>query len=125
MSENKTYNFTVNIALNSNNEAIFTYFQNGQEVSGGGTVKERNSLGIYTLNEATAAKGFKFTGAKFTNLEGNCAQDFTPTVIDNGLAIHITDSDENKGIVCMVFTVHYNGNNYESADPQIINKEED
>ncbi len=124
MSENKTYNFSVNIVLNSDDEAVFTYFQNGKEVSGGGTVKERNSKGTYTLDETTFAKGFKFTGAKFTNLEGDCAKDFTPTVIDKGQAIQISDSDENSGIVCMIFIVEYNGKSYESADPQIKNDRE-
>ncbi|WP_234003572.1 DP-EP family protein [Pseudoalteromonas sp. T1lg21] len=76
MSESQTYNFTVNITLNTENEAVFTYFQDGQQVSGGGTVNERNSLGIYTLDNATVEAGFQFTGAKFANLEGNCEQDF-------------------------------------------------
>ncbi len=124
MRENQTYNFTVNISLNSNNEAVFTYFQNGQEVSGGGTVKERNSLGIYTLDEATIAKGFQFTGARFSNLEGNCVQDFSYEITDNGQSIHVTDTDDNRGIVCMIFNVECNGVNYESTDPQVENDRE-
>lgn len=123
MIESQTYNFTVNIVLDSNNEAIFTYFQNGQQVTGGGTVNERNSLGTYTLNEATFKQGFKFTSAEFTNIEGECAQDFNYLVTDDGKAIQISDSDENSGTACMIFTVKYNGDNYDSADPQIKNEE--
>ncbi|CAM3922841.1 MULTISPECIES: DP-EP family protein [Pseudoalteromonas] len=122
MIESQTYNFTVNIVLDSNNEAIFTYFQDGQQVSGGGTVNERNCLGIYTLNETTFEQGFKFTRAKFTNIEGECAQDFSYLVTDAGKTIQISDSDENSGTACMIFTAKYNGDNYESADPQIKNE---
>ena len=123
MSESQTYNFTVNVTLNSENEAVFTYFQNGQQVSGGGTVKERNSLGIYTLDDATVDAGFQFTGAKFTNLEGICAQDFSYLIINGGAAIEVRDTNENKGIACMIFTVDCNGDSYESADPQFKNDE--
>ncbi|AXV65840.1 MULTISPECIES: DP-EP family protein [Pseudoalteromonas] len=124
MSENQTYNFTVNVSLNTENEAVFTYFQDGQQVSGGGTVNQRNSLGIYTLDEATSAAGFVFTGANFSNIEGECAQDFSHSVTDNGQTIQISDSDENSGKACMVFTVECNGISYESADPQVNNEKE-
>jgi len=124
MSENKVYNFTVNIELDSNENAVFTYFQNGQQVSGGGTVTERNSLGIYTLNEETLTKGFLFTGATFSNFKGDCAKDFNYALSDSGKSIHISDTDENEGIACMIFTVKCNGKTYESEDPQFENKKE-
>ncbi|MCO7205934.1 MULTISPECIES: DP-EP family protein [Pseudoalteromonas] len=124
MSESQTFNFTVNVTLNTKNEAVFTYFQDGQQVSGGGTVNERNSLGIYTLDDATVDAGFQFTGAKFANLEGNCEQDFSFKVTNNGQTIEIVDSDENNGTACMIFIVECNGTSYESADPQVENEKE-
>jgi hypothetical protein len=123
MSEKKVYNFTVNISLDNNN-AIFTYFEDGKEVSGGGKVQERNSLGIYTLNEETLAKGFKFIGAVFTNREGNCEGDFNYVINDEGKSISISDTDENNGIICMIFQVKLNDKIYESEDPQVENEKE-
>lgn len=116
-------NFTVNIELNSNNSANFTYFRDNKEVSGGGVVRTETA-GIYSLNEATLAKGFLFTGATITDKEGNCASDFTTKVNDNGQTITIIDTDENPGTACLVFNVECNGKAYESADPQIENREE-
>ncbi len=124
MSENKTYNFTVNIELDSNKKAVFTYFQNGQQVSGGGTVKERDSLGIYTLNEETQKRGFLFSAATFSNLEGDCAKDFSYEVTNAGTTINISDTDENSGTACMIFTAICNGEEYQSEDPQVENEEE-
>jgi hypothetical protein len=124
MSENKIHNFTVSIKLDSNNEAVFTYYKNGQKVSGGGTVNERNSLGIYTLDDATIEQGFAFTEARFTNVKGDCAQDFSFSLIENGQSIHIADTDKNTGVVCMIFIVECNGKSYKSRDPQVENEEE-
>ena len=124
MSKSQTYNFNVNISIDSNNEAIFTYFQNGEQVSGGGTVYERDSLGIYTLDSKTFEQGFVFTGAKFTNIVGTCVEDFNYKVSDDGKAITISDTDENDGSICMIFSVQYNGMEYLSKDPQVINKKE-
>lgn len=116
-------NFTVNIELDSNNNANFTYFRDNKEVSGGGVVKTETA-GIYNLNEATLAKGFLFTGATITDKEGNCASDFKSEINDNGQSIIITDTDKNNGTVCLIFNVERNGTTYKSADPQIINKKE-
>ena len=116
-------NFTVNIELDNNNNANFTYFRDNKEVSGGGVVKTETA-GIYNLNEATLAKGFLFTGATITDKEGNCASDFKSEINDNGQSIIITDTDKNNGTVCLIFNVERNGTTYKSADPQIINKKE-
>ena len=124
MIEGKVYNFTVNIELDSNKKAVFTYFQDGQQVSGGGIVTERNSLGIYTLNEETQKKGFLFSAATFSNHEGDCAKDFSYEVTNAGTVINISDTDENSGTACMIFTVSCNGEEYQSEDPQFENKEE-
>ncbi|MFU2508019.1 DP-EP family protein [Pseudoalteromonas sp. ASV78] len=115
--------FTVNIELDSSNNANFTYFKDNKEVSGGGVVRTETA-GIYSLNEATLAKGFLFSGATITDKEGNCASDFTPEINDNGQSIIITDTDKNNGAVCLIFDVERNGTTYKSADPQIINKKE-
>ncbi len=123
MNEGKVYNFTVNIELDSNKKAVFTYFQDGQQVSGGGTVTERNSLGIYTLNEETQKRGFLFSAATFSNLKGDCAKDFSYEVTNAGTTINISDTDENSGTACMIFTVSCNGEEYQSEDPQVENKD--
>ncbi|MBE0376126.1 DP-EP family protein [Pseudoalteromonas prydzensis] len=115
-------NFTVNIELDSSNNANFTYFRDNKEVTGGGVVRTETA-GIYSLNEATLAKGFLFTGATITDKEGSCANDFTTEVNDNGQSITVTDTDENLGTACLIFNVECNGKAYESADPQIKNIE--
>ena len=117
--------FTVNIALGSDNEANFTYSVDGKEVTGGGVVRTETA-GIYSLDEATLAKGFLFTGATITDVdkEAPCAQDFSFKVSDNGRKITVIDTDENPGTACLVFNVECNGKAYKSADPQIENKEE-
>eukprot|EP00487_Bulimina_marginata_P004226 TRINITY_DN201_c0_g1_i1.p1 TRINITY_DN201_c0_g1~~TRINITY_DN201_c0_g1_i1.p1 ORF type:complete len:107 (+),score=12.53 TRINITY_DN201_c0_g1_i1:106-426(+) len=94
------------------------------KVSGGGKVNERNSLGIYTLDDATIEQGFAFTEARFTNIEGDCGQDFSFSLIENGQSIHIADTDKNTGVVCMIFIVECNGKSYKSRDPQVENEEE-
>ncbi|MCF7500572.1 MULTISPECIES: DP-EP family protein [unclassified Pseudoalteromonas] len=124
MSENKIYNFSVKIILDNKGSAIFSYYQGGKEVSGGGTVNERNSLGIYTLDKETLDEGFLFTGAKFSNKEGNCKNDFSYIINDGGKSISIYDTDENEGIVCMIFIAEKAGTNYESTDPQVKNDKE-
>lgn len=123
MSEGKVYNFTVNIELDSNKKAVFKYFQDGQQVSGGGVVTERDSLGIYTLNEETQKRGFLFSAATFSNHEGDCAKDFSYEVTNAGTVINISDTDENNGTACMIFTVSCNGEEYQSEDPQVENKD--
>jgi len=117
--------FTVNIVLDSDGEANFTYFIDAKEVTGGGVVRTETA-GIYSLDEATLAKGFLFTGATITdvNKETPCAQDFSFKVSDNGRTITITDTDKNLGTACLVFNVECNGKAYESADPQIKNDKE-
>lgn len=49
--------FEVNIVLDNDGEANFTYSINGNEVTGGGVVRTETA-GIYSLDEATLAKGF-------------------------------------------------------------------
>ncbi|CAM4094568.1 DP-EP family protein [Pseudoalteromonas ostreae] len=115
--------FTVNIELNSNNSANFTYFIDNKEVSGGGVVRTETA-GIYSLNETTLGRGFLFTGATITDKEGDCAGDFTSEVNDDGQSITITDSHENNGTVCLIFNVVCKGKAYESADPQVENEKE-
>ena len=123
-SSQEQINFTVNIELDSNDNANFTYFKDNKEVSGGGVVRTETA-GIYSLNEATLAKGFLFTGATITDVDKGtpCAQDFSYEVSDNSRTITIIDTDENPGTACLVFNVECNGTAYESADPQVINKE--
>jgi len=115
--------FTVNIVLGNDGEANFTYSINGNEVTGGGVVRTETA-GIYSLDEATLAKGFLFTGATITDVdkETPCAQDFSFKISDNGRTITIIDTDENPGTACLVFNVECNGKAYESADPQVINE---
>ena len=116
--------FTVNIVLNSDDEANFTYSIDGKKVTGGGVVRTETA-GIYSLDGATLAKGFLFTGATITdvNKETPCAQDFSFKVSDNGRTITIIDTDENPGTACLVFNVECNGKAYVSADPQIKNED--
>ena len=116
--------FTVNIVLGSDNEANFTYSIDGKNVTGGGVVRTETA-GIYSLDEATLAKGFLFTGATITDVdkETPCAQDFSFKVSDNGRTITIIDTDENPGTACLVFNVECNGKAYVSADPQIKNED--
>lgn len=115
--------FTVNIVQGTDNEANFTYSINDKEVTGGGVVRTETA-GIYSLDEATLAKGFLFTGATITdvNKKTPCAQDFSYEVSDNGRTITIIDTDENPGTACLVFNVECNGKAYESPDPQVINE---
>ena len=115
--------FTVKIVLDNDNEANFTYSIDGKEVTGGGVVRTETA-GIYSLDEATLAKGFLFTGATITDVdkETPCAQDFSFKISDNGRTIAIIDTDENPGTACLVFNVECNGKAYESADPQVINE---
>ena len=117
--------FTVIIVLGNDGEANFTYSINGNEVTGGGVVRTETA-GIYSLDEATLAKGFLFTGATITDVDKEmpCAQDFSYEVSDNGRTITIIDTDENPGTACLVFNVECNGNPYTSTDPQVINEEE-
>ncbi|TMP66967.1 DUF1888 domain-containing protein [Pseudoalteromonas sp. S1609] len=117
--------FTVNIVLDNDGEANFTYSINGKEVTGGGVVRTETA-GVYSLDEATVAEGFLFTDATITDVdkETSCAQDFSFKVSDNGRTITIIDTGENPGTACLVFNVECNGKAYESADPQIINKKE-
>lgn len=115
--------FTVNIELDSNDSANFTYFRDNKEVSGGGVVRTETA-GIYSLNKTTLAKGFLFTGATITDKEGDCAGDFTSEVNDDGQSITIADSHENNGTVCLIFNVVCKGKAYESADPQVENEKE-
>lgn len=115
--------FQVNIELNDNKEAVFSYTKNGKDVTGGGIVRSEIT-GTYTLNPATVKQGFFFTGATITNKVGTCAQDFSHKLSDNRQAITITDTAENPGTVCLIFNVECNGKAYESADPQIENREE-
>ncbi|AQQ00459.1 DUF1888 domain-containing protein [Pseudoalteromonas aliena] len=116
--------FTVNIVLNSDDEANFTYSINGKEVTGGGVVRTETA-GVYSLDEPTLAKGFLFTGATITDVDKGtpCAQDFSYEVSDNGRTITIIDTDENPGKACLVFNVERDGKAYESADPQVENEE--
>lgn len=116
-------NFTVQIELDSNDSANFTYFRDGKEVSGGGVVRT-DTAGIYTLEPTTLTSGFLFTGATITNKKGNCAGDFSYKVSDDGQSIIITDTNENNGTVCLIFNVECNGKAYESADPQVKNEDE-
>ena len=115
--------FTVNIVLDNDGEANFTYSINGKEVTGGGVVRTETA-GVYSLDEATVAEGFLFTDATITDVdkETPCAQDFSFKVSDNGRTITIIDTDENPGTACLVFNVECNGKAYESADPQVINE---
>jgi hypothetical protein len=117
--------FTVNIVLDSDGEANFTYSVDGKEVTGGGVVRTETA-GIYSLDEATLAKGFLFTGATITDVdkETPCAQDFSFKISDNGRTIAIIDTDENPGTACLVINVECNGKPYTSTDPQVINEEE-
>lgn len=117
--------FTVNIVLNSDDEANFTYSIDGKKVTGGGVVRTETA-GIYSLDEATVAEGFLFTGATITDVdkETPCAQDFSFNVNDNGQSITITDTDKNNGTVCLIFNVLCKGKAYKSADPQIENEKE-
>tara|TARA_B110000211_G_scaffold175749_1_gene198667 strand:- start:161 stop:544 length:384 start_codon:yes stop_codon:yes gene_type:complete len=117
--------FTVKIVLDSDNEANFTYSIDGKEVTGGGVVRTETA-GIYSLDEATFARGFLFTGATITNVnkETPCAQDFSFKVSDNGRTITIIDTDENPGTACLIFNVECNGTAYESTDPQVENRGE-
>ena len=115
--------FQVRIELNDCKEAIFTYTRNGKAVDGGGMVRTETA-GTYTLEPATVKQGFFFTGATITDKVGTCAQDFSHTLSDHRQAITITDTAENPGTVCLIFNVECNGKAYESADPQIENKEE-
>jgi|TARA_B100001059_G_scaffold143647_1_gene143596 hypothetical protein len=116
--------FAVNIVLGSDDEANFTYSIDGKKVAGGGVVRTETA-GIYSLDEATLAKGFLFTGVTITdvNKETPCAQDFSFKVSDSGHTITIIDTDENSGTACLVFNVECNGKAYESADPQVKNEE--
>jgi len=117
--------FTVNIVLGNDGEANFTYSINGNEVTGGGVVRTETA-GIYSLDEATLAKGFLFTGATITDVdkETPCAQNFSCRVSDSGRTITIIDTDENPGTACLVFNVERNGRAYKSADPQVENEKE-
>ena len=117
--------FTVNIVLDSDNEANFTYSIDGKKVTGGGVVRTETA-GIYSLDEATIQNGFLFTGATITdvNKETPCAQDFSYEVSDNGQSITIIDTDKNNGTVCLIFNVICKGKAYKSADPQIKNDKE-
>ncbi|KAF7779675.1 hypothetical protein PMAN_a0596 [Pseudoalteromonas marina] len=117
--------FTVNIVLGNDGEANFTYSINGNEVTGGGVVRTETA-GIYSLDEATLAKGFLFTGATITDVdkETPCAQNFSCKVSDSGRTITIIDTDENPGTACLVFNVECNGRAYKSADPQVENEKE-
>ena len=94
-------------------------------MTGGGVVRTETA-GIYSLDEATLAKGFLFTGATITDVdkETPCAQDFSFKISDNGRTIAIIDTDENPGTACLVFNVECNGKPYTSTDPQVINEEE-
>ncbi|WP_193049074.1 DP-EP family protein [Pseudoalteromonas undina] len=116
--------FTVKIVLDNDDKANFTYFIDGKEVTGGGVVRTETA-GIYSLDQATLAKGFLFTGATITDVdkETPCAQDFSFKVSDNGRTITIIDTDENPGTACLVFNVECNGKAYESADLQVINRD--
>ena len=115
--------FTVKIVLDNDGEANFTYSIDGKKVTGGGVVRTETA-GIYSLDKATLAEGFLFTGATITDVdkETPCAQDFSFKVSDNGRTITIIDTDENPGTACLVFNVECNGKAYESADPQVINE---
>ena len=117
--------FKVNIVLGNDGEANFTYSINGNEVTGGGVVRTETA-GIYSLDEATLAKGFLFTGATITDVdkETPCAQNFSCKVSDSGRTITIIDADENPGTACLVFNVECNGRAYKSADPQVENEKE-
>lgn len=116
--------FTVKIVLGNDDKANFTYFIDGKEVTGGGIVRTETA-GIYSLDEATVAKSFLFTGATITDVdkETPCAKDFSFIVSDSGRTITIIDTDENPGTACLVFNVECNGKAYKSADPQIINRD--
>jgi len=116
--------FTVKIVLGNDDKANFTYFIDGKEVTGGGVVRTETA-GVYSLDEATLAKGFLFTGATITDVdkETPCAQDFSFKVSDSGRTITIIDTDENPGTACLVFNVECNGKAYESVDPQVINRD--
>lgn len=118
--------FTIKIVLGSDGKANFTYFIGDNKVTGGGIVRTKTA-GIYSLDKETLAQGFLFIGATITDVdtETHCAQDFSFKVIDNGHKIIITDTDENSGTACLIFNVECNGKTYESADPQVENKEED
>lgn len=115
--------FAVNIVLDNDGETNFTYSIDGKKVTGGGVVRTETA-GIYSLDEATLAKGFLFTGATITDVdkETPCAKDFSFKVSDNGRTITIIDTDENPGTACLVFNVECNGKAYESPDPQVINE---
>ena len=117
--------FKVNIVLGNDGEANFTYSINGNEVTGGGVVRTETA-GIYSLDKATLAKGFLFTGATITDVdkETPCAQNFSCRVSDSGRTITIIDTDENPGTACLVFNVECNGRAYKSADPQVENEKE-
>ncbi|GAB0110292.1 MULTISPECIES: DP-EP family protein [Pseudoalteromonas] len=115
--------FQVHIELNDNKEAVFSYKKNGEDVTGGGMVRTETA-GTYTLDSSTVQQGFFFTGATITDKVGTCAQDFSHKLSDNRQAITITDTAENSGTACLIFNVECNGKAYKSADPQIINKDE-
>ncbi|WP_350606340.1 DP-EP family protein [Pseudoalteromonas sp. MER144-MNA-CIBAN-0113] len=124
-SSQEQINFTVNIELDSNDNANFTYFKDNKEVSGGGVVRTETA-GIYSLDETTIENGFLFTGATITDVdkETPCAQNFSFKVSDNGRKITIIDTDENPGTACLIFNVECNGTAYESTDPQVENRGE-
>ena len=119
------YIFNVDITINDNDEAIITYYENDKVVSGGGSVVDANSIGLYIIKNHPSNEGITFFDVEFSEVEGfeeSCAkEDFTGALIKGGRAICVYDSNENTGRTCMRFVVERDGKTYKSPDPQVEN----
>ena len=119
------YIFNVDITINDNDEAIITYYENGKVVSGGGSVVDANSIGLYIIKNHPSNEGITFFDVEFSEVEGSeepCAkEDFAGALIKGGKAICVFDSNQNTGLTCMRFVVERDGKTYKSPDPQIEN----
>ncbi|MFY8325545.1 DP-EP family protein [Pseudoalteromonas sp. ZZD1] len=120
--------FNVDIAINENDEAIITYYENGKVVNGGGSVVDANSIGLYIIKDHPSNEGITFVDVEFSEVEGaeeRCAkEDFAGALIKGGKAICIFDSNLNTGLTCMRFVVERGGKTYKSPDPQVENDRE-
>jgi len=117
--------FHVDIIINDTDEAIITYYQNDKVVSGGGSVVDANSIGLYIIKDHPTNEGITFVGVEFSKVEGSvepCAkEDFAGALIKGGKAICVFDSNQNIGLTCMRFVVERDGKAYKSPDPQVEN----
>ena len=120
--------FNVDITINDNDEAIITYYENGKVVSGGGSVVDANSIGLYIIRDNKTNDGITFVDVEFSEVEGSVEpcpkEDFAGALIKGGRAICVYDSNENTGRTCMRFVLERDGKTYKSPDPQVENNRE-